>query len=592
LLLINYLDNLAKFRHCAPGLNRGEAISRCNYLILWDIIVVSLLAMTPIGTFCETIIFRFTISWMLIMRKDRIFILLLPSLASILSGVLLILTFPPHNQGWLAWVALVPLLIAALKGNLRQGFSLAYLCGIIYFGLVFRWVFDIPGYTFLHHSILVIYLGSYFGLFGLLFIFLCKRFGTPAGFFVAPFIWVSLEFIRSNIGFMAAPYALLGYTQHDHPIIIQIASLTGATGVSFLLVMVNSGIAALVLTILYRSRNLQSVPNHCISNKGLLITSATAAFLVTLTMCYGIIVVSRPITGKALKVSVVQGNIEQSKKWDPIQTALIMETYVGLTRKAQKDQPDLIVWPETATPGFVLNNNALLTKTTQLIREADSYLLIGSSEYPKLQKGTIKLGLFGNTALFFSPEGRIIGQYLKVRLLPFGEYLPYAETVPWSWVDVPKVNPTLPGREFTILQSTTFRFGTPICWENLFPEIPRIFVKRGAQFLANITNEAWFDKSVGPRHYVISSIFRAVENRVYVVRCANTGISCFIDPYGRITGKVTRDGKDALVEGYLTRPIYLSDEKTFYTRYGDLFIYLCFLVSMVMIGASLWRMKK
>jgi apolipoprotein N-acyltransferase len=526
------------------------------------------------------------------LRSTKIFGLLLPAIASLLSGALLILSFPPYNLGWLGWVALVPILLSISGRNLWQSFFLGYFCGLIYFGLVFRWVFDIPGYTFLHHSILIAYLSLYFGLFGLLLSLFFKCSGATIEFFAAPFIWVSLEYLRTNMGFMGCPYVWLGYTQYNHPMIIQIAAIAGAHGISFLLVMVNSGLAALGLKVLYRSKTLQPVKNNLISSKGLILLCSTAAFLFILTICYGIAVISKPIIGKEIKVSVVQGNIEQSKKWDPIQAAFIMETYVGLTRKAQKDQPDLIVWPETATPGFVLNNNALLQRTTQLIRESNAYLLIGSSEYPKLQKGTIKIGLFGNTALFFSPDGKIIGQYLKIRLLPFGEYLPYAETVPWSWVNVPKVNPTLPGREFTIFQSATFRFAAPICWENLFPEIPRIFVKRGAQFLANITNEAWFDRGFGPRHYVISSIFRAVENRVYVVRCTNTGISCFIDPNGRITGIVVKDGKDTLVEGYLTRPVYLGDERSFYTRYGDLFAYLCLLVSTVLIIACLWRISK
>ena len=463
---------------------------------------------------------------------------------------------------------------------------------MIFFALVFRWAFDVPGYIFLHHSILFVYLGLYFGLFGLLFSLLCKRSGVTIAFLAAPFIWVSLEYVRSNMGFMGFPYAWLGYTQHDHPIVIQIAAVAGAYGVSFLLAMVNSGVAALVLTISYRLKTLYPPPDRPIWNRGLTLVGGTAAFLLILTMCYGIMVVSKPITGKKLRVSVVQGNIEQAKKWDPRQAAFIMETYVELSRKALKDQPDLILWPETATPGFVLKDIALLQQTTQLIREINTYFLIGSSEYPKFQNSPLQFGEFGNTALFFSPDGRVVGQYLKIHLLPFGEYLPYAETVPWSWVDVPKVNPTIPGKEFTIFQCPTFRFAAPICWENLFPELPRKFVKRGAQFLANITNEAWFDRGFGPRHYVISSVFRAVENRVYVVRCANTGISCFIDPYGRITGRVQKDGRDTLVEGYLTQPVYLSEERTFYTKHGDLFAYLCLLVSVVMIGVSLWGVKR
>jgi apolipoprotein N-acyltransferase len=526
------------------------------------------------------------------LRIAEIFRSLLPVLASLLSSVLLILAFPPYSLEWLGWVALVPLLSAISARNLKQGFFQAYLCGMIFFALVFQWVFQVPGYTFLHHSILFVYLGLYFGLFGFLFSFLYKRSGVTTALFASPFLWVSLEYIRSNMGFMAFSYAWLGYTQHDHPIIIQIASVAGAHGVSFLLVMVNSAVAAFVLTILYRSKTLHPMPNRPISNQGVILIAGVAAFLVILTMCYGIIVVSKPTMGKKLRVSVVQGNIEQTKKWDPKQAEFIMQTYFELTRKALIDQPDLIVWPETATPGFVFNDMALLQRIQGLIRETNAYFLIGSSEYPKLQKTPLRVGGSGNTALFFSPDGRPLGQYLKIRLLPFGEYLPYAETVPWSWVDVPKVNPTMPGKEFTIFQCPTFRFAAPICWENLFPDLPREFVKNGAQFLVNITNEAWFDRSVGPQHYVISSVFRAVENRVYVVRCANTGISCFIDPYGRITGRVQKNGKDTLVEGYLTRPVYLSEGRTFYTRHGDLFAYLSLLVSAFMIGTSLWRVKR
>lgn len=528
----------------------------------------------------------------MLLRIVKIFRSLLPVFASLLSSILVILTFPPYNLAWLGWIGLVPLFLAISGRNLPQGFLLTYLCGMVFFALVFRWAFDVPGYSFLHHSILFVYLGLYFGLFGFLFSLLCKRSDVMTSLIAAPFFWVSLEYIRSNMGFMGFPYALFGYSQHDHPLVIQIASLTGAYGVSFLLVMINSGITALVLMIFNRLKILNPSPNRPVSNRGLMLTVGTAAFLILVTISYGITVLSKTVTGKELRVSVVQGNIEQVKKWDRKSREYILKRYEDLSGQVSKDRPELIIWPETATPGFVLKDINLLQRITHLIREANTYFLIGSSEYPKLQKGPSKFGKFGNTALFFSPDGKVVGQYLKIRLLPFGEYLPYEETVPWSWIDVPKVNPTLPGGEFTIFQCSTFRFGTPICWENLFPELPREFVKRGAQFLANITNEAWFDRSVGPQHYVISSVFRAVENRIYVVRCANTGVSCFIDPHGRITGKVQKDGKDTLIEGYLTRPVYLSDERTFYTRHGDVFAYLCLLISVVMTGVSLVGVKR
>ena len=455
-------------------------------------------------------------------------------------------------------------------------------------------MFEVPGYKILHHFILGLYLGSFFGIFGFVVSFITKRCGFILGGFVAPFIFVSIEYIRSNTGFMAFPYAWLGYTQYKYPPVIQIASVAGTHGVSFLLAMVNSAVAALALTILYRSETLHPRLNRPISNRGLASIVSAAAFLTVLSLFYGMMVVSKPTAdaGKKLKVSVVQGNIEQAKKWDRSYRNYIIERYEELSRHVSEEQPSLIIWPEAATPGFVLKDIALLRRIIGLIREMNTYFLIGSCEYPKFQEGPLKVDQAGNTALFFSPDGKVLGQYLKIHLLPFGEYLPYKETIPWSWIGVPKINTTMPGKEFTTFQYRTFRFGAPICWEIMFPYVSRELVKNGAQFLANITNEAWFGRGVGPQHYVISSVFRAVENRVYVVRCANTGISCFIDPYGRITGRVQKDGKDTLVEGYLTRPVYLSEERTFYTKHGDLFAYLCLLVSVVMIGASLWRVKR
>jgi apolipoprotein N-acyltransferase len=150
----------------------------------------------------------------------------------------------------------------------------------------------------------------------------------------------------------------------------------------------------------------------------------------------------------------------------------------------------------------------------------------------------------------------------------------------------------MPGKEFTVFQCSTFRFSAPICWETLFPDLSREFVRRGAQFLVNITNEAWFGKSVGPQHYVISSVFRAVENRVYVVRCANTGISCFINPYGRVVDRVKDDkGQDIFVRGVLTETVIPMESRTVYTRYGDWLVWICFGVSLIFISVAFLRRK-
>jgi apolipoprotein N-acyltransferase len=517
---------------------------------------------------------------------------LLPVLASLLSSVLLILAFPPYSLGWLGWVALVPLLIAISNVGPRQGFVLSLISGVVSFAIIFVWVFEVADYKILHHFVLGLYLGPIFGIFGLVVSLITKRCGRTFAAFAGPFIWVSLEYVRSNMGFMAFPYAWLGYTQHEHPVVIQIASVAGAYGVSFLLAMVNSAVASFVLVLLYRSKNFNPRPNLPISKRRLIAIAGAAAFLTILTMCYGSMVVSRPTMGNKIRVSVIQGNIEQGKKWDRNYRNYILERYEELSRKASNDQPGLVIWPEAATPGFILNDHALLRRIMGLVREMNTYFLIGSSEYPKFQKAPFELDRSGNTALFFSPDGKVRGQYLKIRLLPFGEYLPYGETIPWSWIDVPKVNSTMPGKEFTVFQCATFRFSAPICWETLFPDLPREFVRRGAQFLVNITNEAWFGKSVGPQHYVISSVFRAVENRVYVVRCANTGISCFIDPFGRVVDRVKDDkGQDIFVRGVLTETVIPMESRTVYNQYGDWLVWICVGVSLIFICLAFWRRK-
>jgi len=223
-----------------------------------------------------------------------------------------------------------------------------------------------------------------------------------------------------------------------------------------------------------------------------------------------------------------------------------------------------------------------------MVRRINTYLLVGSAEYPKFATTPVKSKKTGNTALFFSPEGKILGQYLKIRLVPFGEYVPWEETIPWPdfIVSKKKVNFHTSGNEFTLFGVEGMKFGSLICWEVLFPDLSRSFVRKGSDFLINLSNEAWFGKSDVPYQILSFSVFRAVENRVNLVRCTNTGISAFIDPYGRITDRVTNGGQDIFVAGTLTKEILIPPAGTFYTRYGDVFAYGCIAFS---IGLIIWR---
>jgi apolipoprotein N-acyltransferase len=519
----------------------------------------------------------------------------------IISSLLLILCFPNFNLGFMAWVGLFPLLLLIDKKNLARSFFLSLGCGILFFLGIFHWILSIPKFSVLQQIALALYLGSYLGLFGVAFSFISTRWSHTLALWAAPFLWVSLEYIRSNLSFLALPWGLLAHSQHQYPTVIQIASITGTYSLSFLIVMVNAALAALFSSYLPIFQAKKIPPNlHLKKGEGFFpligdgkaALIVTSAFLVFLTIFYGQLTVSKSIIGDRIKISVVQGNIDQSKKWDAQYAQEIMKIYTELTQEAAKDQPALIIWPETATPGGVNQDMRLYMEVRNIAKKAGTHLLIGSSQQQKIAgKGKKDLKYF-NSAFLISPEPKAVKnqRYDKIRLFPFGEYLPFQEFIPWSSFGVPNMIGYVSGKEFTVFALPEFRFGVTICWENVFPDLFRQFIKNGAQFMINITNEAWFGRSAAPHHLVSISVFRAVENRVFVVRCANTGVSCIIDPYGRIIDRVRDEkGQDIFIRGVIGGWVTPLETRTIYTQYGDLFPWVCMVVSAAFLLAACVR---
>ncbi len=501
-------------------------------------------------------------------------------LASLLSAVLLVLAFPPYDFSWLVWIALVPLLVAGTGRNPILGFLLWFLFGVAFFTGIFRWIFEVPGYRFHHHFFIGLYLGPLVGVFGLASSLITKRLGIMWAYLAAPFLWTSLEYVRANLFFLSLPWAFLAHSQYQNLALIQIASICGAYGVSFLIVMVNAAAAFLILSLLHRFRPNNASVRLRVSTGQLGFVAIGAALMVIITLSYGYVALSDPLVGKELRTTVVQGNIDRTMKASPARHAeFIMAKYTSLSRAACADGAELIVWPEASTPGFVLKNHKLRSDIVSLVREINRHFVVGSSEYAKFMNvGDLKGRETGNAALFISPEGRVLGQYLKIHLVPFGEHVPLEGKVPWPGfiVSEGKKGFEIPGKEYTLFEIKEARFGVVICWEIVFPELFREFVKRGADFMLNLTNEGWFGETAAPYQMLSMSVFRSVENRISMARAANTGISCFIDPAGRVTGRVQKNGKDIFVDGYLTQGISLSPKRTFYTAYGDVFAYVVF----------------
>lgn len=503
--------------------------------------------------------------------------------AAALSGILMAASFPSYNLAPLAWFGLVPLLLYLSRRGPTAGFCAAFIFGVVFYTGVFYWMFDLPKYSLLHHAVLGVYLCPLMGLWGSLFCIIAKRRGLATALLSAAFIWAALEYLRANLSFIALPWGLLGHSQYQYPMLIQSANIAGVYGLSFLIVLVNSAFTAVLHFIVFDRKKNDSTAAAAFlrTGKSAVVGIGAAAFLAN--AAYGYMLTFKPIKGNGIGIAVVQANIEQSKKWDPAFADAIVQTYADLTRRAAEENPSLIVWPETATPRSIIEHYNLYRRIQQIATEAKVPILLGSTERPKHGSAAPLKKNFMNSA-FLIQSGSIkekLQRYDKIILLPFSEYLPYKEIIPWSYLKIPETGSFIPGENLFVFRLSSVKFGVTICWENIFADFVRRFVNNGAQFIINITNEAWFGKTAAAYQFLSMSVFRAVENGVFVVRCANTGISCFIDPCGRILDRVKdKSGEDVFVRGVSSKFVIPLNPKTFYTRYGDYFAWLCIILSV------------
>jgi apolipoprotein N-acyltransferase len=507
----------------------------------------------------------------------------------IISAVSLASSYSDCKTSNLAWVALVPLLLVLHEKSLFKSLFISGIFGIVYLHGMFYWILNIPSYTIMHHLILLLVFSSLYLAFGLILALIAVHTSYSLALLAAPFAWVTIEYIRSNLFFLALPMGLVGHTQYLNQPLIQLSSICGAYGVSFIVVAVNGAITEQILN--YRAGNINNVFKKKIKISRNLVSLTTLALIVP-AMLFGHWTRSQPIKGNPIKIALIQGNIDQAKKWDPNFSDMILQTYTELTKKASLDQPSLIVWPETATPGSIENNPGLVPRLKKLARKTNSYLVVGSAQGMKFMEEKESKYKYKNSAILLSPNNKTsdIHQYNKIKLFPFGEYLPLRGRLPWHIIDVDSANEYIPGKEYKIFKLPSSKFAVTICWENIFPALCRKFVKQGAQFIVNITNEARFGKSPAPYQLMVINIFRAVENRIYIARCANTGISCIIDPFGKIIARVKDSMKnDIFVQGILNGTIIPVESKTLYTKYGDVFAWICIILTCLFVFLSITK---
>ena len=486
---------------------------------------------------------------------------------SLSSALLLNLSFPCPGVSVLAWITLVPLYIVLMTGPLKRAILGGIITGLFFNIIYLFWVKEykhpasLPGVVvgevacFLFAVIL-----SWFLYHQVHFL---RELALPLG-------WLTIDYCKT-IGYLAFPWGILGYTQYSNVLMIQSASIFGIWGISFLIYYCNATVAALTLNLLKKRVETRSIVN-----------AAVVCVLILLSIIFGFITLGETKTeGKTKRVALVQPSFDP---WSPdLEGNIMME--IALTQRALEADPDLIVWSESSVPfpfDFYLEKNyryaRLIYDYFTSIRKP---ILFGTTEFMGEYSDGEFDGDFYNVAIFYN-RGRKEGIYRKIHLVPFGEWFPYKRLFPWvvRILEEAGAGDFKPGTEYSIFQCKSLTFSSLICYEDVFGNLARKFVQKGSRLLVNITNDAWTNSPKFELQHFSISVFRSIENRVSLVRCANGGVTACVDPYGRVIGSLPLFTNDLLV---CEVPISSGARLTFYTRYGDLLPWIVIVVAAALV---------
>ena len=550
--------------------------------------------------------------------------------AAALSAGLLELPFPlagpmPPWRSVFAWFGLVPLLWAVLspacvdsRRPLRRAFLLAYLCGFLWYMGNCYWVRDTmsrygdmpplaPTLLLIGYSLV---LGLYFGFFGLGVALVRRATGsTRQALVAAPILWAALEMAASRI--TSVPWDQLGYSQVDNALVNQLAPWTGVYGISFLLVAANAMLAGFRLADKQRRQRLGFSGWDFVGS----------LFVIFLASGYLVLPVNPAATATAV---LVQPNLDVSadnrwpgQEWDrhmaefaklasgPCVTGVPNDRSSSLERKTYiagipqtgaptgeiicppyPTHPDLVVWPESPAP-FEEQDPRFQQALASIARRTQAPLVVGSlgSDFSAENGGWH----FYNSALVVGADGARFGRYDKIHLVPFGEYIPFQKWLVFTHKLTGRVSSFTRGtdRKVFILSSqdgARHRYGVFICYEAVFADEVRQFARLGAEVLVNISDDGWYGDTSAAWQHLNMARMRAIENRRWLLRDTNTGVTAAIDPYGRVRQSIPRHAVDALPAGYGFR-----DDLTFYTAHGDVFGWLCTILSL---GVVVWSARK
>ena len=523
-----------------------------------------------------------------------------------LAGLCLALAFPPLRWAGLAWVSPALLLLAGEGATPGQRWRLGYLAGWIQHGVALSWLWEIPvrGYPLLGWAALVSYLALYPAVWLACVGTAFERARTWGGRTLAGLgaasVWVALEMLQARLlgGF---PWNLLGASQVEMIPLVQLASLTGVYGLSFLLVWFAAGLRAAAA----------AVWREPTRRYGWMRELAVPGLAVLLVFAWGWQRVRAYTEGeRRLRITVVQPSIPQTWIWDPQENENRFRTLVGLTRQALQEPTDLLLWPEAAVPMFLRYDPVTQATVTELARQHRIWMITGSDDAePRGLAGETEEADYFNAAFLIGPDGRLRSVYRKMHLVMFGEYIPWVDVLPFVRWFTPITGQYTPGQNPVVFEiepgaagAASVSDGAPvraaplICFEDVFPHLARRFLEGGPDLWVNLTNDGWFGRSAAQWQHAANAALRAVETGRPLVRCTNNGLSVWVDPLGRFR-QILRDERGSVYgAAWAVWEVPLPDrtvlaEGTFYARHGDLWGWSCVAAAVAWRAAARFRRR-
>lgn len=480
---------------------------------------------------------------------------------ALITSALWTWALPEQDLGWLAWVAFVPMIIACHEAPLPLAAAVGFAGGLGAAYGTLHWVFEVPGFELQHSLLAASYLALYPAGWCLGLSLMTRAGVTPL--LPAAALWVLLDYVRAHAGFLAFPWGTLAHTQHRNIPLLQLAAITGEYGVTFVVMVASLAFSGLILRRAWRE-------------------AAFAAVLLAMAQGGGALALHADPPGHTIRLAALQPNIQIGEQDTQEGRHAAFTRLERLTFTAAAQRPSLIAWPETAIAGNLQADPLLAADLQVLAHEAGMPIVLGVSEVEKFASrdasGTSRRRAY-NSAYLVSPGEPLPPPYRKRLLVPFGEYVPLATMVPWpAWMGGKRFDsePGQASRLFSLPDGSPF--AVMICWESLFSDLSRESVQAGARLLVQLNNPAWFGRTAAAKQQNISSVFRAVENRVPVLLASNTGPSQIIDSYGQVVA----ESATIFAAGLVVGDVVLGSSGTLYTRIGDGFVWCLSGVSLLL----------